>query len=279
MIYCPYTDKELPEHDTSMEHILPLALGGTNGFEILVSKELNSKLGSEIDGKLANDFLVMNRRNKLNIKGHSKKRPVFKAKKAQDGDSGYPLQISLDEFDSNINVWDPISSRILEKSEHPSVLQFQTHLDIDIDLQFVAKTVLSAGYFMYGEVFRSNVEHEELRYMMSNPLSKMGPEQYSIETTADGRFSTDKNRKLEIFRACCTGLKYSSIVGIIPSPKSLSIFVGVLGYYIGMVNVPANTKNFPNQGPYNWGHVVYVQNNKLIRSSFSTLLKTVPLAI
>jgi hypothetical protein len=272
MNYCPYTDKELPEYETTQEHILPLSLGGINGFEIPVSKDFNSKVGSSIDGKLANDFLIMLRRNKLNVKGHSNKRPVFRAKNAMNLDTGTPLQVRLNEFQSEMAVWNPIQKRLLEKSEHPHKLHFQTQMDTDIDIQFVAKTALSAGYFMYGEIFRQNVKHEELRLIMSTPLSKMGNEIYSIETTADGRFSADNNKMLQILRACCTGVKHRSIVGVVPSNTSISVFVGVLGYYIGMVNVPANTDKFPNYGAYNWGHVVYVQNKKLIRLSFAKLL-------
>ena len=46
-----------------------------NGFTIPVSKDFNSRVGSEIDGMLANDFLVMGKRDKHGAKGHSKKYP------------------------------------------------------------------------------------------------------------------------------------------------------------------------------------------------------------
>ena len=57
MIYCPYTDRNLSEWETSAEHIIPLSLGGTNGLELPVEPALNAQLGSEIDGALANEFL------------------------------------------------------------------------------------------------------------------------------------------------------------------------------------------------------------------------------
>jgi hypothetical protein len=56
-VYCPYTDLQLAESECSPEHIVPLSLGGTNGFELPVSASFNSKLGHEIDGAMANDFL------------------------------------------------------------------------------------------------------------------------------------------------------------------------------------------------------------------------------
>jgi hypothetical protein len=60
-IYCPYADRDIPISESSPEHIIPLALGGMNGFTIPVSKDFNSSVGSEIDGALANDLLVMRR--------------------------------------------------------------------------------------------------------------------------------------------------------------------------------------------------------------------------
>ena len=57
MIYCPYTDKYLSTNEVNREHIIPLSLGGVNGFEIPVSIDFNSKAGSNIDGALANDLI------------------------------------------------------------------------------------------------------------------------------------------------------------------------------------------------------------------------------
>lgn len=56
-IYCPYTDQDIAVGDSSPEHIIPLALGGLNSFTLPVSATFNSKVGSEIDGTLANDFV------------------------------------------------------------------------------------------------------------------------------------------------------------------------------------------------------------------------------
>jgi hypothetical protein len=57
MIYCPYTDAELEPEQTNSEHIIPLALGGVNGFEIPVDAAFNCRLGSTLDGALANEFV------------------------------------------------------------------------------------------------------------------------------------------------------------------------------------------------------------------------------
>jgi hypothetical protein len=59
-VYCPYTDRDLDIEETNREHIIPLALGGVDRFEIRVCREFNSTVGSDVDGALANDFLVIN---------------------------------------------------------------------------------------------------------------------------------------------------------------------------------------------------------------------------
>ena len=40
MPYCPYTDKGYPDAETRFEHIVPLSLGGVNGFEMAVHGKL-----------------------------------------------------------------------------------------------------------------------------------------------------------------------------------------------------------------------------------------------
>jgi len=88
LIYCPYTDREISESDANREHIIPLSLGGLDGFEIPVCRDFNSKVGSKIDGALANDFLILMKRNELDVRGHSNKKPKAVAKKSTDTSTG-----------------------------------------------------------------------------------------------------------------------------------------------------------------------------------------------
>ena len=81
-VYCPYTDREIPERESSSEHIIPLSLGGVNGFEIPVDATCNSTLGGGIDGKLATEFLWELRRTEHDARGHSGKEPRATIRKA-----------------------------------------------------------------------------------------------------------------------------------------------------------------------------------------------------
>lgn len=271
MAYCPYTDKDLSEANANREHIIPLSLGGINGFEIPVCKIFNSQVGSKIDGAVANDFLILMKRNELDIRGHSKKKPVFVAKKSTDQETGKPIQVTFDrQSKEGLKIWCPINR---EYTKGGRTVSSSVTMNIDIDLKFVAKVALSAGFFAYGDLFRNHVKHEELRLIMNKDPKEMGDDIYKIETLVDNRFSGDKNEKLQIFRALCKAVGGSSIVGLVPTSKTLSVFVGVLGYYMGMVNVPANTDSFPNEEEFDLGHIICPQNGMLIRTSFRNALQ------
>ena len=64
-------------------------------------------------------------------------------------------------------------------------------------------------------------------------------------------------------------------LGVAPSAASLMVAVGILGKYVGMLNVAADTPGFPNSGPYSWGHVVVLTRGRMQRGSFSDLLKKI----
>jgi hypothetical protein len=48
--------------------------------------------------------------------------------------------------------------------------------------------------------------------------------------------------------------------------------VGVLGEFMGMINIPADTTGFPNEGDYDLGHCIFLQNGEVKRMSFRRVL-------
>lgn len=72
---CIYTGAELkvgdPDLKPSPEHIIPLSLGGSNGFITRdVSVKANNRAGNEIDNKVASLFTVAILRNRFKLAGH-----------------------------------------------------------------------------------------------------------------------------------------------------------------------------------------------------------------
>lgn len=266
LIYCPYTDSDLPINECSPEHIIPLALGGTNGFEVPVSAPFNSKVGSEIDGAMAKDFLVIGKRNKHDIRGHSGKRPLHIVRNAHDADTLTPLQIHLDQREG-LKVWNPIGKKFITENR-PQKLSIGFKIDLDLHFRFVAKVALSAGYFVYGNLFRTAVKHSDFRAIMNHPSGAPADNLSEIEALADSMFYQTDDQKIEAIRMLCKASSPYSIVGLVPSHNHLAVFVGILGDYIGMLTVPADTSAFPNEGAFHWGHVIQLHpKSGLIRTS------------
>ncbi|MES2822491.1 MAG: hypothetical protein V4732_02740 [Pseudomonadota bacterium] len=269
MIYCPYSDKEIAKEETSSEHILPLSLGGINSFEIPVSKIENSSVGSKLDGLLAEDYLIKRARNRYDIRGHSNKKPFVEFKRARCAITQSPLNVKFDALEG-VKVWSHREQKILADE---NTLELSLQVDIDLDLMFVAKVALSAGYFAYGEKFRDHVQHHEFRTIMNNRPNEVNQKLTPLNARVDSRFSKTEEEPLKIFRLLCEAVEPSSIVGLIPGPSNFGVFVGVLGNYIGTINVPANSEHFPNEGRYELGHIICPQNGNLVRVSFKRALE------
>ena len=108
MIYCPYTDRDIPETQSSPEHIIPLSLGGINGLEISVDSAVNSQVGSKLDGALANEFVFALKRTKFDTRGHSGRKPTALIRKATYGEDRRPAQVHFHSKEG-LKVWIPVT--------------------------------------------------------------------------------------------------------------------------------------------------------------------------
>ncbi|CBW25669.1 hypothetical protein BMS_0765 [Halobacteriovorax marinus SJ] len=268
-IWCPYTNQELSEDQTSPEHIIPLSLGGCDEFTIPVDKVFNSKVGSKIDGKYSNDFLVMQRRNEYDARGHSKKRPVPTVKKGKLED-GSPVQVNLDKAKRHIEVFDP-KTKTIKPAIGGETIGMSLKMDIDIHLQLASKIALSAGYFVYGDWFRNKVKHEDLRTIMRGPSNCSEEELKAVETRVydflRGGEPENQKQAYELQRAMCRVLK-GSLVAFTPGPRNIGITVGILGEFVGMLNIPANMNGYPQYDKaHDLGHIVIITNGKMKRGN------------
>lgn len=268
-IYCPYADTDIPISESTPEHIVPLALGGLNSFTLPVSATLNSRLGSEIDGRLANDFLVMCDRDEHGVRGHTRKHPEYVVRNASDTRTGEPLQVTLGQR-RGLRIWSPLERNDVTGLSH--TINLSITVDLDIELRFVAKVALSAGYFFYGDRFRHQVKHGDLRMIMNHRPNEMGDALKRIETRYDQRFREPETENDRILRAIVTGFGPRSVVALIPDSRSLSVVVGILGSYLGMLSVPADTRGFLNTDDFRWGHFIVLDKPLPIADSILKLL-------
>ena len=253
------------------EHIIPLALGGINGFEIPVCREFNSTVGSKVDAKIGNELIIKSRRAKLNVLGHSKKTASLYYKNARDAETGLPLQVKITK-EKGMQIRAPY---VPPGSKKPTGkhIEFTTTSDIDIWLKYVAKVALSGGYFAYGSLFREHANTNDLRNILTMSNSELLKKHPDIKVHAHYLYMEDDSDDIKLFKHICQAVGDNSCLGIIPSDNHLTFFAGILGGYVGMLKIEANTKLFPNQDEYRWGHFMCPQNGHLSRVSYHRLLE------
>jgi hypothetical protein len=257
------------------EHIVPLSLGGANGFEIFVDRDFNSTVGSKIDGALANDFMVAMKRQEYDAIGHSKKRPAVVSKRSKMNDNGMPVQVSLDRK-NGMAIWDSVGRRYLtDKESAGRSISTQFAIERWSRLKFAAKVALGSGYFIYGDQFIKKVNHDEIRTIMNMTGQETKNDFESIKTRIYDQFSgpeeKDKN-EFKVQEFLCNFVNGSCVITI-PGPRNVQFTVGVLGLFTGMLNVPAKTSEFPLDGDHDLGHAVVLQKGKIYRMSYQALLQ------
>ena len=272
MIWCPYTDAEVSFGDATDEHIIPLALGGHDGFRLAVHGKSNSELGSKIDGALANEFHISRARVKHDARGHSGRAPEYRMKKVREQGTGRPLQV---RWGKRLEVYDPIARRYRDDA---LTFEAEVKLDIHLRLRFLAKTFLSAGYRIYGDLFRRAVAHENARVLMRKPLHELTEaEKTSLEAKAFAWYHCDipheeAAEEFAVQESTCKVLQATLLVFFLGRNR-LNLYGGILGEYLGMLSIPADTTDFPKTGRHDLGFITLVRNGELISGSYRVLLR------
>lgn len=264
--YCIYLDRF--SDDLSIEHIFPLSLGGSDKFTILADRKFNNGPASKIDAGLANDFIVMFDRDRAKAKGHSGTHPEPTAKRVTLED-GTPAQAIF--ASSGLKIYNLREKRFLDRSEKAgSLLKVNgVTVRLDVDIKFVAKIALAAGYFAYGDIFRQKVKHSEARLIVNcEKLEDIRPDvRLHTRFPSENELQSDYLQILKL----ATEMVDCSCVLLMPGPGCFGVAVGVLGTFMGMINIPADTSDFPNTDAYECGHCVYLQGGMVKRISIRRL--------
>ena len=245
--YCIYLDG--PSTDLSKEHIIPMSLGGLDSFCIQADRKFNNEVGSKVDGAVANDFLMLFNRDKANAKGHSGAQPRPIARRATLID-GSPVQVTFSK--NGLQIYDLKQRRYLGRGERRGgqVKIDGLTLDLNADIKFVAKVMHS----------------EPRKIVTANSLMDIRP-----DVRLYTRFQSDQELPdpgdFQMFKMIVE-LSGCSCVLIIPGKNCFGVVVGVLGEFMGMINIPADTTGFQNEGDYNLGHCIFLQSGKVKRMSF-----------
>ncbi len=262
--YCIYKDSN--SSDLSVEHVIPLSLGGHDRFSVMADRQLNNGVASKIDSEIANDFQILFSRRDADAAGHSGRPPVPIAKSATF--KGNKVQVRFGK--DGLEVFDVVSRKFLARSEFAGEVISIGGINISLDapFRFVAKTALSAGFFAYGDAFVKQVHHDEARaFMRSTDMSTLKSNVRVLD-----RFQPATGDDHLYMKLLIAQYPESKIL-LMPGRDCFGIAVGVLGQFIGFMNIPAPKHALPNSGDYELGHVITVRDGQVIRQSLRSALE------
>ncbi len=269
--FCIYEGRSFPLDDFNEEHIIPLALGGVNSFVIRASKGFNSTVGADLEGKLATELSMWQRRNEFDVRGHSGKKPLPTYKSGRIEKIDLPVQVQLDKKNKALNLYSPRHGRFLEDHEFAGqTIRFSTTMDLTVKVRFAAKVALGAGYFAYGSKFAEVAQVEHLRALVRLDIDEMSDDLVVVDP-----LSGELSEQQKIIREIGRQVGISSVV-IMPSGNDISFCVTCLKEFCGILRVRADTDSLPNEGNYRWGHILASDGKILRRGSLErglTLLR------
>lgn len=277
-IYCIYTNKIIDESLTTPEHIIPLSLGGCNDFTIPVEAIKNSELGSAIDGKMANDFIINLIRQTKDYRGHKNKKAELNLKKSKiihkTTNKEIPAQIKFTP--NGLSIYNPIEKKILSKKEIQELSDIHAQFEFDRFLKtcFVAKVVLAAGYFAYGDTFVNHADHESIRKLMNLNITETKETLKNLPLRICDIYhpETKDFAMTEVMKQICIGIGDSCVMFLL-SKGNIIGGVGIGGKFIGAINFKADHKKFPNEAEFDLGHVLAIQEKQLRKNSFRNMVK------
>lgn len=269
--YCIYSNSNFHRDEMNDEHILPMSLGGANNFSLLVNSEINSQLGSKIDGRLTSDYLISCLRRRMQWIGHSGKEPKIILKNVRIKNSNSPVQLKFDS--SGRHVFDLINKRYLTHNERTGVeFSINMYFDKYVRTLFIAKTVLSTGFRIYKQRFLDYADHDSLRDYMNFAFHKSEDQIKSLDIRLMDSFieleDEISNQTRNYFKSISKLLNCSLVMFVVCSEHILAS-VALGGTYLGTINFKVDASQFQDQGKLEGGFIIGIQNGKAICSSFN----------
>lgn len=259
-MYCVYSGREISPEESTVEHIIPLSLGGNNQFTICVEKKINSDVGSKIDGKFLQDFLIGLSQLPYDNRGHSKKPQEVRMRGVMDDE--HPVTWTLSKQGGQI--FDHITNQIVQKN---ATIKVTSKLDLTIRLRFVCKVALATGFYLFGEAFVKHADCDSLRAgMLCDDLTKQ---------KLDLRFHDYLHKpdekdaiQQETTEMLLNHLGTSAVLFSFAQGRCI-VFVSINGKYIGMVNFAADTDKLPvDNDLFRLGIVLSCEGKKISKKSY-----------
>ncbi|WP_019229260.1 hypothetical protein [Sedimentibacter sp. B4] len=242
----------------SIEHIIPKSLGGSDEFIIYVDKQLNSVLGSTVDGKYVNDPLVRLRLLHENHKGHSKKEQEVKF--INSSINNKPVSVTFKK--SGIDIYDPIIKKHIKPNG-----EITTGMTINLytRVKFIAKVALASGYYILGDSFVKGADHDSLRRLIfSKNIRNEDLDLFFIDNLHINEKDKDHVKLISLLIEFLGGTNV--ILQIFQT--RIIVDIGIDGKYIGGVSFKAESNNIPYQDATRLGQIINIKNGTMIVKSF-----------
>lgn len=258
-MYCIYSGKYLNDADMSVEHIIPLSLGGSDCFTIMAGKKINSDLGSKIDGKFCNDFLIGLQQLNFDNKGHSRKNKSVNLKGTANK---HPITWNLSK--SGAKVYDHIDKKYLTGS---IPVQVRSVLDMDIRWKFVCKVALATGYFLFKDDFVKYADCISLRKAILS--ENVCEEELDLKIYTNLISVEDKDKYIHDLNVMLFEYIGGSTVLFGYAQGRIIASVAINGRFIGMVNFKADVDNLPLKNDlHRCGCLLICKDNELTQKSY-----------
>lgn len=268
--YCVYSGGHLPESAMSAEHVIPRSLGGAGATVIRCSKAVNSRLGHDIDGKIANDPLVIFGRRDADARGNSRRRPRAILRRAIAWGDGVNWKRETPRYNLEVpssgplSVYDTRTGQYLpqDKSYGGFVIP-SIQIDNLARARFAAKTLLGLGWKLFGPEFIAMENTDSLRSMIgvktqlsSEPrrLYYLDPFMLQANSPARAPFEGLQDRVVRPGRT--TALMRHTEFGVEWS-------ISCLGYFVGSIIWPTQRRLLPSSLPLNAGLLISIEHQRL----------------
>jgi hypothetical protein len=171
--FCIYSGRFLPDAALTDEHVVPKSLGGFRSTVIRASRALNSRFGTTIDARIANDPMVQFGRRDADSRGRSGKKPLAIIHGARawrqgdpwgEGDTRYRLEIPKG---GPPKILDTKSRTYLPPRPDMGFVVPAWKIDHIARLRFTIKTLLGVGWKFFRTDLLTTIDVASLRGILT----------------------------------------------------------------------------------------------------------------
>lgn len=183
--FCPYCGKTYKNKDWSIDHIIPLEIGGPKMFKIISCSKCNNTIGTKIEQRAIHspsirDLLIQTQRDGFKI-GSRRKKDYIPLHRGVGQSFGMPVKMFYNPEDNSIafdflgktkegdleGLLKSLNEKSGSRGQAIIPIDEDTDSDIEATLSLVNKIVLGVCHWLWGEKFSKSKYGDHLRESMN----------------------------------------------------------------------------------------------------------------